>query len=235
MFVPRVYQEPDESWKVDLVRSNPLAQLVSNGGEGDPPWVTHVPIIMDPYEAEPVTRLSGITLWGHMNRANPHWKALGTSTPVVVTFTGPHAYVSPTVYECTPAAPTWNFTTVHARGVLRKVESEGDTLATVQETVRIFEVEFGDGWSMEESVDYFHRILPGVGAFRISVSLADGMFKLSQEQPPHIRERVRSSFARRGSSVHRDVASLMGRLGREALDPTAARSSAAPPPSSGTR
>ncbi|MEW1804031.1 FMN-binding negative transcriptional regulator, partial [Streptomyces virginiae] len=33
-----------------------------------------------------------------------------------------HSYVSPTVYEKSPAAPTWDFTSVHVRGV---VETEG--------------------------------------------------------------------------------------------------------------
>ncbi|QCX80659.1 Protease synthase and sporulation protein PAI 2 [Streptomyces sp. YIM 121038] len=234
MFVPRVYREPEESWKIDLVRGNPLGQLVSNGAEGEAPWVTHVPIIIDPRVTEPVTSLSGTTLWGHMNIGNPHWRALGPATPVAVTFSGPHAYVSPTVYETRPAAPTWNFTAVHIAGVLRKVDSTDETLATVQETVRAYEREFGADWSMTESIEYFRRILPGVGAFRIAISLADGMFKLSQEQPPHVRERVRASFACEASTAHREVAALMGRLGTEDRETVSARPAAAPPPSMGT-
>lgn len=234
MFVPRVYREPESSWTVELVRRNPLAQLVSNGTGTEPPCVTHVPIILDPGMAEQPADLTGVTLWGHMNRANPHWSALGSATPVVVTFTGPHAYVSPTVYGTAPAAPTWNFTAVHARGLLRRVESADDTLATVQATVRAFEAEFGAGWSMTESIGYFRRILPGVGAFRIAVSHVDGMFKLSQEQPAHVRERVRSSFAQRSATGHCDVAALMGRLAPAGVDAAEARTCEPPPARSRT-
>ncbi|MFP3987276.1 FMN-binding negative transcriptional regulator [Streptomyces sp. E11-3] len=212
MFVPDQYREPEGSWIVDLVRKNPLAQLVSNGADGNAPYATHVPVILDPTLLEQPAELPGATLWGHMNRANPHWSALGDTTPVVVTFTGPHAYVSPTVYEKTPAAPTWNFTAVHVRGVLHKMGAAEDTLDVVKATVRALEAEFGTGWDMSHSMDHFHRILPGVGAFRIEVSQADGMFKLSQEQEYETRERVRCSFAGQPSSNQRGVAAMMSRL-----------------------
>jgi transcriptional regulator len=216
MFVPGSYREPDGSWTAELVRNNPLATLISNGAETHAPYATHVPVIMDPKLADQSTAdLSAMTLWGHLNRANPHWLALAPETPVAVIFTGPHGYVSPTVYNITPAAPTWNFTAVHVRGVLRRVEPDqaGDeTLETVVATVRAFEGRFGAGWCMADSIDYFRRILPGVGAFRITVTDTDSMFKLSQEQRPTVRDRVQRSFAERESSHHRAVAAMMSRL-----------------------
>lgn len=216
MFVPRHYREPDGSWTVQLVRDNPLAALVSNGPQKDAPQATHVPVILDPLVANrPPADLSASTLWGHMNRANPHWRALGSGMPVTVIFTGPHAYVSPALYRATPAAPTWNFTAVHIRGILRKVEpaaSGEETLETVAATVRAFEGRFGAGWCMADSIGYFRRILPAVGAFRIAVTAVDGMFKLSQEQDADARQRVARSFAQRESARHRGVAALMSRL-----------------------
>ncbi|MCP2339284.1 transcriptional regulator [Actinomadura rupiterrae] len=186
--------------------------MASSGADGDPPYVTHVPIIVDPELSEDLEDLTGTTLWGHMNRANPHWAALVDGSRVVATFTGPHGYVSPTVYGTTPAAPTWNFTAVHVHGTVRKVGSDEETLETVTATVRTFEERFGAEWAMRDSLDYFRRILVGVGAYRIDVSRVDGMFKLSQEQSPDVRERVRRSFAERDTTHHRDIAALMGRL-----------------------
>ncbi|CAM5244548.1 hypothetical protein STENM327S_05640 [Streptomyces tendae] len=93
--------------------------------------------------------------------------------------------MSPTVYEKTPAAPTWDFTSVHAHGTLEKIEEEvpGErTLHVVTSTVLAFEKEFGADWDMTESLSYFRQILPGVGAFRFTITGANGMFKLSQEQ-----------------------------------------------------
>lgn len=215
MFVPYHYREPDGSWIVNLVQSNPLAALVSDGAGTNAPYATHVPIILDPAADQSPAELSDVTLWGHMNRANPHWPALTSGTPVVAIFTGPHGYVSPTLYQTTPAAPTWNFTAVHVRGVLRKVEPDAsgeETLETVASTVRAFEGEFGTGWSMSDSVDYFRHILPSVGAFRIMVSHVDAMFKLSQEQCTEARQRVQQSFSERESTGHRAIAAMISRL-----------------------
>ncbi len=213
MFVPHHYREPNGTWMVDVLRGNPLALMLSNGPEDGEPFATHLPVIPDPeMDGEWAENLSGGLLLGHMNRANPHWKSLEDGKPVVVIFTGPHAYVSPTVYEVTPAAPTWNFTSVHAHGVLHKVTGMEPTLEVVKATVRAFEADFGTGWDMERSLTYFRQIAPAVGAFRISITKADGMFKLSQEQKPEVRDRVVQDFAERDSARHRATAKLMTQL-----------------------
>ncbi|MBK6016205.1 FMN-binding negative transcriptional regulator [Streptomyces sp. MBT53] len=213
MFVPSQYSEPDGSWMVDLLRSNPLALMVSNGAASAAPFATHLPVIPDPDRTgEWSADLSGAVLLGHMNRANPHWRALGDGGISLLSFTGPHAYVSPTVYEVTPAAPTWNFTSVHVRGVVEKIDSTEETLEVVQSTVRAFEADFGAAWDMTESLDYFRKIVPAVGAFRLTVSGAEGMFKLSQEQEPEVRDRVQREFSRRECGRHRETAAFMRRL-----------------------
>ncbi|MGW7530549.1 FMN-binding negative transcriptional regulator [Streptomyces sp. NPDC054783] len=213
MFVPSFYREPDSAWMADLIRGNPLALAVTNGSPEDGPFATHLPVIFDPEKSGDWSgELPGATLLGHMNRANPHWAALETGSVLLLTFTGPHSYVSPTVYEKTPAAPTWNFTAVHVRGVVEKISSIEETLGVVQSTVRAYEGAFGNGWDMTESLGYFREIVPAVGAFRFTVTGAEGMFKLSQEQPGEVRERVRESFGQSGCTYKRDVAGLMSRL-----------------------
>lgn len=203
---------------VDLIRNNPMALMATNSSPADgsspaSPFATHLPVIPDPQmNDEPTDDLSGMTLLGHMNRANPHWEALKSGSAVLLVFTGPHAYVSPTVYDFTPAAPTWDFTSVHVHGVVEKFDSLDDTLEVVQSTVQAFEGEFGTGWDMSESIGYFHKLAPAVGAFRVRVTGADGMFKLSQEQAPEVRDRVQQSFAGRECGRHRETARLMSEL-----------------------
>ncbi|SBV04598.1 negative transcriptional regulator, PaiB family [Streptomyces sp. Ncost-T6T-1] len=198
---------------VDLMRSNPLALMVSNGSPEASPFATHLPVIFDPGDAADLAEdLARLPLLGHMNRANPHWSALQDDAVVLLSFTGPHAYVSPTVYDVTPAAPTWNFTSVHVHGVVEKFDSTEETLEVVQATVRAFEEKFGNNWDMTDSIDYFRKIVHDVGAFRIRVTKAEGMFKLSQEQEPEIRDRVVQSFTGRGCTRHAQTATLMSRL-----------------------
>lgn len=213
MFVPSHYRQPDVSWMLELMRENPLVLMASNGDASEGPLATHLPVIIDPgWDGRTGADLTGLPLLGHMNRANPHWAALETGATILLTFTGPHAYVSPTVYDITPAAPTWNFTSVHVRGAVQKIESLEETLGVVRATVDAFEKLFGNSWDMGGSLEYFRKIVPAVGAFRLRVASAEGMFKLSQEQRPEIRRRVVTSFAERGCTRHTQTADLMDRL-----------------------
>jgi transcriptional regulator len=207
VFVPRIHRQPDERWTAELIRSNPLALLVSADTRTSSVHATHLPLIPDPAAAgDP----ADIVLLGHMNRTNPHWAAID-ATEALAVFTGPHAYVSPTVYQTSPAAPTWNFTALHACGSVERLDQGDDTLAVVMSTVDAFEERFGAGWDKSGSVGYFRKILPAVGAFRIRVRQTEAMFKLSQEQPPEIRDRVQRAFAGQVTGLQPEVATMMCR------------------------
>jgi transcriptional regulator len=211
MFVPSSYRPPDNTWMIEIIQKNPLALLTSNGRPGDVPFATHLASIPESFDTGSAD-LSGSVLLGHMNRMNPHWQALEDGEAVLLTFTGPHGYVTPIVYGYTPAAPTWNFTSIHVRGTVQKMDSIEETLDVVMATVRLFEGQFGSDWDMTDSIGYFRKIAPGVGAFRVQVANAEGMFKLSQEQSGEVRERVQRSFGSHPCTHYRAVAELMDRL-----------------------
>jgi transcriptional regulator len=141
--------------------------------------------------------LVGHTLLGHMNRMNPHWKSLVTGTPGKLIFSGPGIYISPTLYETDPAAPTWDFVTVHVQGTIRPIVDRTATLAVTRRTAAILEESFGRGWDQKSSVDYFRSIVGGVGAFEFEVGAVEAMFKLSQEKSTSIQQRIIDDF--RGS------------------------------------
>lgn len=213
MFVPDAYLPPGPAWTLELIRGFPLATLVTSGHER--PYATHLPTLLEADltgRSGPPAELPGTKVFGHMNRANPHWDLLSEPTAAVLIFQGPHGYVSPTVYESAPAAPTWNFTAVHVHGTLRRIDDPERTLQIIRATVETYERVVGTGWDMRSSLGYFDQLLPGVGAFEIEVESVDGMFKLSQEQPPKRRARARRSFALSDRGTHRELAALMGKL-----------------------
>ncbi|MFC7830960.1 FMN-binding negative transcriptional regulator [Streptomyces sp. NPDC057375] len=199
MYVPAAYRA-DDSWLRRIVEGYPLATLVTNGQRT--PYATHLPIIFDPRSDDPDSPLEGSFLLGHLNRANPHWVALTDSIEAKLVFTGPHSYVTPTLYNTSPAAPTWNFVSVHLEGRLHPITEPDETLTVVQETVTKFEERFGDGWKMDESLDYFRHIGVAVGAFRFEVLTADGMFKLSQEKDAEVRRQVADRFSSESGTRH---------------------------------
>lgn len=216
MFVPAIYRPGEPGWAEDLVRRHPLALLVTV--EDGVPLATHVPVIHEPGEpgSGGETGLVGTTFVGHLNRANPHWAALRRASDSLLVFRGAESYVSPTVYGVTPAAPTWNFVAVHARGTVETVEDEAGRMDVLTRTVDTFERELGTGWERGDSMAYFEQLAPGVGAFRVRVTEADGMFKLSQEKPPEIRRRVAAAFGDAPSGRDRSVAEAMARYGGSA-------------------
>jgi len=110
MYTPSFNRIADRTLLIEAMRSHSFALL--SGGE--PLSATHLPLAVKD-EGE-----HGV-LEGHFALANPHWQALAGRETLVV-FTGPHSYVSPTLYEEPTSVPTWNYIAVHACGKLSLVE-----------------------------------------------------------------------------------------------------------------
>jgi transcriptional regulator len=179
------FQAPSPEHELELVRRNPFALVVSGG---TPPVATHTPVLL-PDGAE---SLDGVTLLGHMARANPQWKSFGPEALVV--FSGPHGYVSPTAYGYTPAVPTWNYAAVHVTGSVELVDDREETLAVVEHTVRSVESGRAPRWDMTSSRQRFAELVGGVVAFRVRVHTVKSNFKLSQNMPADVRARVRADM-----------------------------------------
>lgn len=194
------YAAPSPAHELELVRRNPFALVISGGS---PPVATHTPVLL-PDNAD---SLDGVTLLGHMARANPHWRSLAGE--ILVVFSGPHGYVSPTAYGYTPAVPTWNYAAVHVTGTTELIEDRDETLAVVEHTVRSAESLRAEPWDMTSSREKFASIVDGVVAFRVHVRTVRSNFKLSQDLPAEVRARVRTDLR---THHYGPVAALMSEL-----------------------
>lgn len=58
-----------------------------------------------------------------MAKANTQWQSFNGSTPVLVIFSGPHCYVSPSWYQH-PDVPTWNYQAIHVTGYVSILTGE---------------------------------------------------------------------------------------------------------------
>lgn len=207
MFTPRQYLPVDDSYSVELITENPLAVLVTS--HGSRLFASHVPILTAPGKGD--FKFPEI-MFGHMNRQNPHWQRLvDDAICALLLFQGVNSYVSPAIYSTVPSAPTWDFTAVHVYGKLDVINDREETFRVVRETAVEFERRFGQDWDMAGSIGYFERLLPGVGAFRVTVQSIESMFKLSQEQAPDARARVIEEFTQSKSESQQRLADLMTR------------------------
>ncbi len=158
---------------LEFVRANAFGQLISLV-DGQP-VVTHLPFAVD---AD-----SGLLL-AHLARANPQWRALDGES-VLVTFQGPHAYVSPTWYAG-PGVPTWNYQVVHIRGRCRVFDDSARLAALLASLSQTYEAGRDQPWNG----DYDPRLLKGIVGLEIAIDDMQGKFKLSQNRPPEDRQRV---------------------------------------------
>ena len=114
MYLPPQFHSHDPAHARALMREHPLASLVSTDDEGFP-FVTHLPLHAQ-------ERGDTLVLLGHCARPNPHWRYLQARREALVTFMGPQAYLSPSVYPDLARVPTWNYLAVHCRVQARLIE-----------------------------------------------------------------------------------------------------------------
>lgn len=197
----------DPRHAVGLVRAHPFAMVVT--AVGGAPVATHVPVIVD---GSVETSFVGATLLGHMARVNPHWRDFADAPEVLAVFTGPHGYVSPTVYATDPAVPTWDYAAVHLTGRVELIDDSAGILDVVERTVTALESPLSPQWHpTPKSRDRFASLLSGVMAFRVHVTAERSLFKLSQDGDADRRGRVRDAF-RNGPYQNAPLADLMDRV-----------------------
>ncbi|GLX85328.1 transcriptional regulator [Thalassotalea loyana] len=160
---------PDK-WKINsnaeihnFIKEYGFAAVISNDLEA-----SHLPLLLKENEGE-----NG-TLYGHFARTNHHWKA-AVGAKVLVIFSGPHSYISPTWYQASQAVPTWNYSTVHAKGIIQLTDQE-TTLTILDETVKKYEP------NLTISEDFKSKLSKGIVGFKINIESLQGKEKLGQHR-----------------------------------------------------
>jgi transcriptional regulator len=193
MYVPDHFREDRPDVLHQAMRQIGFATLVTQNLDAN-----HLPILLD----------NGV-LRGHVARANPVWKQ--GEGPALAIFLGPHAYVSPNWYpskaETGKAVPTWNYITVHARGLI-KWRQEPDWLRThVTALSQTHEAGQPSPWQVSDApASYVETLLRGIVGFELTIENLEGKYKLSQNRDAADRAGVREAFAREGRD---DIARLM--------------------------
>lgn len=205
MYTPKFNQVADRAILIEAMRSYSFAILF--GMQSAPesvatPVATHLPLVIKDEGEHGVIE-------GHFARANPHWQSLAGRETLVV-FSGPHSYVSPTLYTDPLAVPTWNYIAVHAYGVMELVDDEPGKDALLKGLIAQNEPAYAEQW--RELPEGFRRtLLGGIVGFRIPIARIEGKFKLSQNREPQERRNVHDAQAA-GTPDQRSLAAWMERL-----------------------
>jgi transcriptional regulator len=149
---------------------------------------------------------------GHMARANAHWKSMNESEESLVIFHGPHAYISPSLYESRKSVPTWNYAAVHVYGEPTLFSDEEGLRATLHRMINTFESSYMAQWS-ELSEQYQSQMMKHIVGFEIKVKRLEAKFKLSQNRTKGEQARVIQCLNQSKDSNVSGVAELMQQEG----------------------
>ncbi|MCU0492083.1 MAG: FMN-binding negative transcriptional regulator [Chloroflexaceae bacterium] len=206
MYLPKSFREENLETLLAFMRANSFATLVSvlDGV----PIASHVPLVVE--EADGV-----VTLHGHLARQNPQCQALAAAESLAI-FSGPHAYVSPTLYEKYESVPTWNYIAVHAYGqpqTLTLAESREAMDAMLATMISAYEPGYQGQWdALPEK--FRDGMMHGIVGFRMVVTRLEGKYKLSQNRSLADQHNVAAALRQQ----HHDPAAVAtGEVMRERL------------------
>jgi transcriptional regulator len=202
MYLPQQFNSKNNSDAIELMRENPFASLISVDEAGFP-FVSHIPLHLE-------VRESGLVLWGHVAKPNPHWRYLLERPQALVTFLGPHAYLSPSVYPDLTRVPTWNYLAVHCKVNARLIEDTVEKDVLLKKLIGEHEPAYAAQWrSLGE--EYQLKMLAGIVGFELAVSKIQCKLKLNQHRP-EATESTKALYARGGEN-ELSLVRWMDRLG----------------------
>jgi transcriptional regulator len=205
MYTPSFNQATGRNVLIEAMRAYSFAILFAPqaGAEAAAsPTATHLPLVVK--DSGPHGLLEG-----HFAKANPQWTAVAGHETLAV-FSGPHSYVSPTLYVDPLSVPTWNYIAIHAYGNLQLVEDEAGKNALLEDLIEAHEPPFLERWR-GFPVDFRQNMLSGIVGFRIPIARIEGKFKLSQNRAAAERANVQAAHAA-GSPDQQALAAWMERL-----------------------
>jgi transcriptional regulator len=167
------FTETDQQQVMDFIKAHPFVTLIGNDGVKSA--ATQVPVLI--YQDGDVLKLRG-----HVMRKTDHQLAFEKNPEVLVLFTGPQCYVSASWYDERGIGSTWNYMTVHARGIIQMF-NEKETVDIITELTHHHE----NGRQKPELVEFMHddyvnTLVRAITGFEIIVQSMHPIFKLSQNR-----------------------------------------------------
>ena len=200
-----MYTPPHNVWNADragilsFMRQHAFALLVTGS---DALQATHLPVVAEEQEG-------ALILTAHLARANPQCKVLEHGEALIV-FSGPHAYISPTLYNHAENVPTWNYVAVHAYGRPEVITDEAAGMALLEALMQQSEPAYLAQWATL-SEPYKRGLYRGIVPFRMPVTRLEAKNKASQNKTPEEQARIVESLAESAFAEAREMATHMGR------------------------
>jgi len=174
MYTLPYFTEQDKQTVLQFIKENPFAFLCGCDSINNP-VATQVPVFIDEREGK-------LFLSGHIMKNTDHHKAFLHNPNVLAVFTGAHTYISASWYQEKGQVSTWNYISVHAKGILKFLDHQA-LLDVLKRTTNHFENNPYSGANFDDlSTEYVERLSKAIVAFEVEVEKLENVFKLSQNR-----------------------------------------------------
>jgi transcriptional regulator len=207
-YTTKYFKEENKPKLQSFIKKYNFGQLITINKE-NLPVSTHLPFLIHKDEGD-----LGY-LYSHLAISNPvHYqfekknKRDGVET-ILITFNGPHGYISPNYYPGKSDVPTWNYSTVHVYGHPFVITEDELVNELFKELVNVEEskmFEENEKWDIsnvnEEDLKIMKNKIVWIG---IKIEKLEGKFKLSQNKDKNTIEKVIVSL----KDVNKDLSNFM--------------------------
>jgi len=186
------HKEKNEQEVKEFIARYPFAFLTGVDAENKP-VATQVPVFIE--ESDGGRKI----LRGHIMKNTDHHKAFMFNNNVLVVFTGKHTYVSGTWYSNPHTASTWNYVSVHAKGIIKFLDDDA-LIDVLRKTTLHFEKQNRQSPTIYDNLplEYTQKLMKAIAAFEIEVTGMDTVFKLSQDRDAKSYENIIERLKEKG-------------------------------------
>jgi transcriptional regulator len=179
MYQPPHHREDRRDVLFDLIRSHPLATIVTVGEDG--PEANHVPMLIDAGGGA-----MGV-LRAHVARGNELALLPEEGVRGLAIFQGVEHYITPSWYatkrETGKVVPTWNYVVVHAHGRLRPIPDHGWLRQQLDDLTDHFESGRREPWRVSDAPEDFRNAqMKGIIGLELEIDRLEGKWKISQNR-----------------------------------------------------
>lgn len=187
MYLTNHFSTAEQADILAFMESNSFATICGIGVDGFP-VATHVPIMID-------LRGNQLFLQAHIMRKQAHTIAFENNKNVLAVFHGPHSYVSAQHYEPQNTASTWNYSAVHASGVLNFLDDKELYEMLKALTAKYEKDPLSPSQVKHMTEEYIQSNMKAIVAFEIEVTQLQHVFKWSQNKPTNIQKNIIQTLA----------------------------------------
>jgi transcriptional regulator len=167
------FTEQDSKLVLEFIHQHPFATLIGNHDSIS--VATQIPLLIS-------AENDILSARGHIMRGTDHYKAFTQNPQALVLFQGPQCYVSASWYQERGHGSTWNYMTVHARGIVNFLDDAG-TIQILTELTNKYEQDKENPETLDKMTpDYISSNVKAIAGFEIVFTEVHPIFKLSQNR-----------------------------------------------------